>query len=79
MKIGIYGGTFDPPHLGHMEAARAAMEQLSLDRLLIIPDCEPPHKELVAEAASPQQRLAMAALMADGLGPRAEEIGRAHV
>ena len=30
MKIGIYGGTFDPPHLGHMEAARSAMEQLEL-------------------------------------------------
>ena len=43
MKIGIYGGTFDPPHLGHMEAARAAMEQLGLDRLLIVPDREPPH------------------------------------
>lgn len=72
MKIGIYGGTFDPPHLGHMEAARVAMETLSLDRLLIIPDREPPHKDLTVEAASPQQRLAMAALMADGLGPRAE-------
>lgn len=72
MKIGIYGGTFDPPHLGHMEAARAAMEQLGLDRLLIVPDREPPHKGLEEGAASPEQRLAMAALMADGLGPRAE-------
>lgn len=72
MKIGIYGGTFDPPHLGHMEAARAALEQMNLDRLIIIPDCEPPHKELAQEAATPQQRLEMAALMADGLGPRAE-------
>ena len=41
MKIGIYGGTFDPPHLGHMEAARAALAQMNLDRLLIIPDREP--------------------------------------
>ena len=72
MKIGIYGGTFDPPHLGHMEAAKAALDQLGLDRLLIIPDREPPHKDLAAEAATPQQRLEMAALMADGLGPRAE-------
>ena len=72
MKIGIYGGTFDPPHLGHMEAAKAALDQLGLDRLLIIPDREPPHKDLAAEAATPQQRLDMAALMADGLGPRAE-------
>ena len=66
MKIGIYGGTFDPPHLGHMEAARTALEQMNLDRLIIIPDCEPPHKDLAEEAATPQQRLEMAALMADG-------------
>lgn len=72
MKIGIYGGTFDPPHLGHMDAARAALEQMNLDRLIIIPDCEPPHKDLVEDAATPQQRLEMAALMADGLGPLAE-------
>ena len=69
MKIGIYGGTFDPPHLGHMEAARTAMEQLELDRLIIIPDREPPHKDLEDNAASPEQRLEMARLMADGLGP----------
>ena len=55
-----------------MEAAKAALDQLGLDRLLIIPDREPPHKDLAAEAATPQQRLDMAALMADGLGPRAE-------
>ena len=60
MKIGIYGGTFDPPHLGHMEAARTALEQMNLDRLIIIPDCEPPHKDLAEEAATPQQRLEMA-------------------
>lgn len=59
MKIGIYGGTFDPPHLGHMEAARTALEQMNLDRLIIIPDCEPPHKDLAEEAATPQQRLEM--------------------
>ena len=39
MKIGIYGGTFDPPHLGHMEAARTALEQMNLDLMIIIPDC----------------------------------------
>ncbi|MBR5792661.1 MAG: nicotinate (nicotinamide) nucleotide adenylyltransferase, partial [Ruminiclostridium sp.] len=72
MKIGIYGGTFDPPHLGHMEAARSAMEQLGLDRLIIIPDREPPHKNLSEGSATPEQRLEMARLMADGLGPRAE-------
>lgn len=72
MKIGIYGGTFNPPHIGHMEAARTALQELGLDRLIIIPDRDPPHKDLTEDAATPQQRLEMAALMADGLGPRAE-------
>lgn len=67
MKIGIYGGTFDPPHLGHMEAARASVAALGLDRLLFMPAKQPPHKPLPALAAAPEQRLAMTALMADGL------------
>ena len=37
MKIGIYGGTFNPPHLGHMSSAQAAVELLELDRLFFIP------------------------------------------
>ena len=43
MKIGIYGGTFNPPHLGHVTAARAVFELLKLDRLLLVPDrdCRP--------------------------------------
>ena len=67
MKIGIYGGTFDPPHLGHMEAARAAIAVLGLDRLLFMPDNQPPHKELSAISATSKQRLKMVKLMADGL------------
>ncbi len=67
MKIGIYGGTFDPPHLGHMEAARGAVAALGLDRLIFIPAKQPPHKALSAQAATPEQRLAMTRLMADGL------------
>ena len=38
MNIGIYGGTFDPPHIGHVTAARAAMEVLGLDKLVLVPD-----------------------------------------
>ena len=72
MKIGIYGGTFDPPHLGHMEAAKTAMEVLGLDRLIIVPDRDPPHKGLPTDAATPEQRLEMARLMADGISPWAE-------
>ena len=54
MKIGVYGGTFDPPHLGHMEAARAAAEALGLDKLLLIPAAVPPHKALPPDAVAPQ-------------------------
>lgn len=71
MKIGIYGGSFNPPHLGHMAAAKAAVEELGLDRLLIVPACDPPHKKLPEGSASPEQRLEMAAIMADQL-PKAE-------
>ncbi|MCD7927402.1 MAG: nicotinate (nicotinamide) nucleotide adenylyltransferase [Oscillospiraceae bacterium] len=67
MKIGIFGGTFDPPHLGHMEAVRTAVEQLELDKLLFIPARTPPHKNLPEDGASPAQRLEMTQLMADGL------------
>ena len=67
MKIGIYGGTFDPPHLGHMEAARAAAALLELDRVLFIPASIPPHKALPPDTVSAQDRLAMTAMMADGV------------
>lgn len=67
MKIGIYGGTFDPPHLGHMEAARTAAAVLELDRLIFIPAKQPPHKQLDVNSAAAGQRLAMVKLMADGL------------
>ncbi len=68
MKIGIYGGTFDPPHLGHMSAARAAARALHLDQLLIIPAGIPPHKALSGSSAPGEDRLSMAKLMADRLG-----------
>ena len=48
MKIGVYGGTFNPPHLGHLTAARSVFELLNLDLLLLIPAGLPPHKELPA-------------------------------
>ncbi len=72
MKIGIYGGTFDPPHLGHMEAARQVMARMGLDRLLLIPAKLPPHKDLPPDTASQDRRLAMTRIMADGLGEGVE-------
>ncbi len=58
-RIGIYGGTFNPPHVGHIQAAKQAAEMLKLDRLLLIPDRIAPHKVLPAGSATPQQRLQM--------------------
>ena len=60
-KIGIYGGTFSPPHLGHRLAAECFLKEAALDRLLIIPACVPPHKANIS-IVSPEQRLAMTAL-----------------
>ena len=57
MKIGVYGGTFNPPHLGHVTAARAVFELLKLDLLLLVPDGQPPHKVLPAGSPTPAQRL----------------------
>ncbi len=45
-RIGIYGGTFSPPHNGHLAAAKAFMEQMWLDLLYVIPAALPPHKEM---------------------------------
>jgi nicotinate-nucleotide adenylyltransferase len=45
MKIGIFGGTFDPIHIGHLIIAEHACEELHLDKLLIIPAAIPPHKQ----------------------------------
>lgn len=67
MKLGIYGGTFNPPHLGHVTAARFAMDALGLDKLLLIPAAHPPHKSLPEDAPSPEDRLAMAEIAADVL------------
>ena len=58
-RIGIYGGTFNPPHLGHMLAAAQSVKLLHLDRLLLIPDRIAPHKVLPEGSASPEQRLQM--------------------
>ena len=58
-KIGIYGGTFNPPHTGHLQAAKQVVEVLDLDQLLMIPDRIAPHKDIPAGSPTPEQRLEM--------------------
>ncbi|MCR5575881.1 MAG: nicotinate (nicotinamide) nucleotide adenylyltransferase [Oscillospiraceae bacterium] len=62
MRIAIYGGSFNPPHIGHVEAARSACEQLKPDRFLIIPTNIPPHKEMEENSPSPETRQEFARL-----------------
>ena len=66
MKIGIYGGTFNPPHTGHLHAAKQAVQILGLDKLLLIPDRIAPHKEIPTGSPVPQQRLEMLRIAATG-------------
>lgn len=65
-RLGLFGGTFAPPHLGHVRAAEHMMKHLELDRLLIMPTCVPPHKVKTAQD-TPEQRLAMCHAAFDGI------------
>ena len=58
-RIGIYGGTFNPPHIGHLEAAKQAVSKLHLDRLLMVPAGIAPHKVLPPNSPTAMQRLEM--------------------
>ena len=62
MRIAIYGGSFNPPHCGHVEAAYAVSERLKPDKMLIIPASIPPHKELAGGSPDQAERLELTKL-----------------
>jgi len=64
-RLGILGGTFDPPHEGHLHAARRARAAFALDHVVFVPAGRPPHKG-ERELAPPSERLAMLALLLEG-------------
>lgn len=65
MKIGVFGGTFDPPHIGHLIIAEEAREQLNLTKVIFVPAFTPPHKQPEG-VATPLQRYRMVALAIQG-------------
>lgn len=81
MRVGLLGGTFNPPHLGHLVCAQEAVDQLELERVLLVPVHTPPHKEtdgdpgvearveLCELAAAGDPRLAVSRVEADVPGP----------
>ena len=64
-RLGVLGGTFDPIHYGHLDAADAARRALSLDEILFIPSHDPPHKPIDPHASA-FHRFALAALAIAG-------------
>jgi len=64
-QLGILGGTFNPPHLGHLVMAQEALDQLGLDRVVLMPVSRPPHKE-AADDPGPEARLELCRLAVAG-------------
>lgn len=67
MRTGVYGGTFNPIHLGHVHILREFIKRLELRRVLLIPDGTPPHKR-ASDLAPPEDRVRMCRLAAGELG-----------
>jgi nicotinate-nucleotide adenylyltransferase len=68
MRIGVLGGTFDPPHIGHLQLAKAAIEQLELDEVLFIPANRNPMKSQKSETSAKHRMAMVERLVADEEG-----------
>jgi len=62
MRIAVFGGSFNPPHNGHVEAAKAAADELHADKLIIVPAARPPHKEQEPGSPSAEERFSLSVL-----------------
>ena len=78
-RIGIMGGTFNPIHLGHIEMATGALQEAKLDRVLVIPSGNPPHKTGIAPAEDRWKMVCAACAQESGLEPCRVEIDREGV
>lgn len=78
-RIGIMGGTFDPIHQGHIRMAQCALESLALDRVLMLPSGNPPHKPDITPAEDRYRMVCAACADMPGLIPCREEIDRSGV
>ena len=69
MKIGIFGGTFDPPHIGHINVLKAFLEEFNFDCVYVIPVFVPPHKSLKSDVST-NDRLYMSKLAFEGVSEK---------
>ncbi len=77
-RVGVFGGTFDPPHLGHLLLAETMREQFALDEVLFVPCNEPPHKERpdLTPATHRYAMVVAATLQNPAFSPSALEVNR---
>ncbi len=73
-RIGIYGGTFDPIHVGHLNLCRAMKEKLCLDEIIMIPTGTPPHKASTATKAEYRLEMCRLAVKDYGLTAKVSDI-----
>lgn len=78
-RIGIMGGAFDPIHMGHIRMAQSAMAEAKLDRVLMLPSGNPPHKPAITPAEDRYRMVCAACAGLDGLEPSRLEIDREGV
>ena len=73
-RVLLYGGSFNPPHLGHETSVRTAAASLGAEKILLIPAAEPPHKAMPAGSPSPEERLSLTRLAAAGAGAEVSDL-----